>query len=322
MFLKAQPLFFITQTPLHMGTGTDLGIIDMPIQRERSTSFPKLEASGLKGSFREVFEKIVKEKNAKKEMQSTQVLEDLFGPAPENMKDDNDRASALGFTDGRILFFPVKSVKDVYALVTCRTVLNRFIDDINMCQETKLPFIQNVSSDKTTIYSKDSKLLLNSDKIILEEYVFNVEEMNADEKRVIDFLYNLLSHYYDDKILFPKSKLVILPDDDFRDFVKYSTEVITRTRIDDESGTVTRGGLFTEEYLPVNTIMYSLVLATPIFLTKTIKEKSIIGNDEFDEVNNILKFFTDNLPTIIQLGGNSTLGKGLVKVATGGIINE
>lgn len=322
MFLKAQPLFFITQTPLHMGTGTDLGIIDMPIQRERSTSFPKLEASGLKGSFREVFEKIVKEKNAKKEMQSTQVLEDLFGPAPENMKDDNDRASALGFTDGRILFFPVKSVKDVYALVTCRTVLNRFIDDINMCQKTKLPFIQNVSSDKTTIYSKDSKLLLNSDKIILEEYVFNVEEMNADEKRVIDFLYNLLSHYYDDKILFPKSKLVILPDDDFRDFVKYSTEVITRTRIDDESGTVTRGGLFTEEYLPVNTIMYSLVLATPIFLTKTIKEKSIIGNDEFDEVNNILKFFTDNLPTIIQLGGNSTLGKGLVKVATGGIINE
>lgn len=322
MFLKAQPLFFITQTPLHMGTGTDLGIIDMPIQRERSTSFPKLEASGLKGSFREVFEKIVKEKNAKKEMQSTQVLEDLFGPAPENMKDDNDRASALGFTDGRILFFPVKSVKDVYALVTCRTVLNRFIDDINMCQETKLPFIQNVSSDKTTIYSKDSKLLLNSDKIILEEYVFNVEEMNADEKRVIDFLYNLLSHYYDDKFLFPKSKLVILPDDDFRDFVKYSTEVITRTRIDDESGTVTRGGLFTEEYLPVNTIMYSLVLATPIFLTKTIKEKSIIGNDEFDEVNNILKFFTDNLPTIIQLGGNSTLGKGLVKVATGGIINE
>lgn len=306
MFLKAQPLFMITQTPLHMGTGTDLGIIDLPIQRERSTGFPKLEASGLKGSIREEFEKRADMK----------VVEDLFGPGPDNMNDDNDRASALGFTDGRLLFFPVKSVKDVYALITCRTVLNRFIEDINMCLDENLHFLP--LKDANSVYSKDSKLLVNDNKIILEEYTFSVKVMEDEEKTVIDYIYELLSKYYSDGyFLFPKYKIVILTDEDFRDFVNYSTEVITRTRIGN-SGTVEGGALFTEEYVPVNTVFYSIVLASPIFVTKGNKEKSISGNNEIDEVNKIIQYFRDKLPSIIQLGGNATLGKGLVKIAIGG----
>ena len=43
MFKKAKPFFMIVQTPLHAGSGTDLGIVDMPIQRERHTSFQKLK---------------------------------------------------------------------------------------------------------------------------------------------------------------------------------------------------------------------------------------------------------------------------------------
>ncbi len=46
--------------------------------------------------------------------------------------------------------------------------------------------------------------------------------------------------------------------DDFKNFVKMFTEVITRTKIDNIKGTVKDGALFTEEYLPAETVMYSL----------------------------------------------------------------
>jgi CRISPR-associated protein Cmr4 len=47
MYKIARPFFMVVETPLHAGSGMGVGIVDMPIQRERHTSFPKLEASGL-----------------------------------------------------------------------------------------------------------------------------------------------------------------------------------------------------------------------------------------------------------------------------------
>jgi len=56
MYRKANIMFLIAETPMHAGSGDSLGIVDMPIQRERHTDFPKIEASSLKGSMREHFE--------------------------------------------------------------------------------------------------------------------------------------------------------------------------------------------------------------------------------------------------------------------------
>lgn len=56
MFKEAKPLFLICETPLHAGSGDELGVIDLPIQREKHTNFPKVEASSLKGALRESFE--------------------------------------------------------------------------------------------------------------------------------------------------------------------------------------------------------------------------------------------------------------------------
>ena len=56
MFQKSIPLFLVCESPLHAGSGSELGIIDLPIQRERHTNFPKIEGSSLKGCIREAFE--------------------------------------------------------------------------------------------------------------------------------------------------------------------------------------------------------------------------------------------------------------------------
>lgn len=310
MFLKSQPLFIRTETPLHMGSGTDLGIVDMPIQREKHTGFPKIEASGLKGSIREVFTERVKDKEK---------INILFGP-----EDTGNYASSLGFSDGRVLLFPVKSMKGVFAWITCEEVLYRFINDIKMCcQENNDLLDQFVIPKANTIISSKSNLFINNKNVILEEFTYSVRPMDNNELKTMNWIIEILykfnnkDNYHKEKML---KDIVVLSGDDFKDFVNYSTEVITRTRINSNTGTVESGALFTEEYLPVNTIIYSIVFASPIFQSEETK-KSFKGNTVMDEVNNIISYFTENLPSIIQLGGNATLGKGIVKITTGGICN-
>ena len=135
MFRFARPLFLIVETPLHAGSGTDLGIVDLPIQREKHTDYPKVEASGLKGSIREVFETqpnvSALERAWPMTFRSDAYLEAIrlvFGPEA-----GADHASASGFTDARLLLFPVKSVAGVFAWVTCPAILERFRNDLSMC---------------------------------------------------------------------------------------------------------------------------------------------------------------------------------------------
>jgi len=115
--------------------------------------------------------------------------------------------------------------------------------------------------------------------------------------------------------------IVVLDDDDFRDFANLSTEVITRTKINNDTGTVQSGALFTEEYLPTETILYSLALTTPIF-KKEEKDKGVFTkNGKKEEEDLVMEFFTNGLPEVIQLGGNATIGKGIVRTKVLGVKN-
>ena len=121
----------------------------------------------------------------------------------------------------------------------------------------------------------------------------------------------------------------MLSDDDFRDFVMLSTEVIARTKIDSKTGTVATGALWYEEYLPTDSILYSLALTTPLFLkiegandaekqADEKKKKGIFYTNQttgknLKEAEDVMKFFAKRLPDIIQIGGNATVGKGIVR---------
>lgn len=307
MYKLVKPLLLFCETPMHVGSGSDLGIVDLPIQRERQTGFPKIEASGLKGCIRESFEQKFNSRN------NEEILL-VFGSEGDNgfKNKEQNYASALGFTDGRILFFPVKSMKGVYAWVTCRFVLERFIKELQIADLKDLPKIPN----KNTL-PVESNLIIegrnNMLKVVLEEYTIDVNK--SDEctmfaewisQKVIPTgqEYN----YIREKI---KKDIVVLSDDDFNDFVSLSTEVITRTKIDNNTGTVSNGQLFTEEYLPSETIMYSMVLASPIF---NECKGNIIKDNKKSEEEQVMQYFVDNLPEAIQIGGNSTLGKGVTRV--------
>lgn len=151
--------------------------------------------------------------------------------------------------------------------------------------------------------------------LLLEEYSFELKaERKDDEHKPLREFAGWLSdnlfsgeEFWANKI---KKDLVLLSDDDFTDFVQLSTEVITRIKINNSTGTVDaeRGGLFTEEYLPAESLLYSIVQAAP-------ELNRVDGKAEADGMpaEEVLRFFRRQLNNVVQLGGNASLGKGILQ---------
>jgi CRISPR-associated protein Cmr4 len=302
MTTEIKPFFIKVITPLHVGSGSDLGVVDLPIQREAHTGFPKIEASSLKGAIRSEFENKAQNGDEKKKIHIVFGCDDCEKELPNIFTSENkDFSGALGFSDARILFFPVKSVKGVFAYITCPMVLKRFKDDIAICGKNiqegfDIP-LDTVEGNECIILDDKCKID-NTNSVILEEYSFTIKETKTKDYIKIP------------NLDIENERIVIVSDDNFTHFVKNSTDVITRTKIDNITGTVAQGALFTEEYLPSETVMYSLAIANKPF------------NNESDltDENSVMKYFTDKFKenNIIQIGGNSTLGKGIVKISCEG----
>lgn len=312
MFLKFQPFFLISETPLHPGSGNELGLVDLPIQRERHTNFPKIEGSGLKGSIKEAFENSEKEivmPNKGKQGEKIKVKDYvslIFGP-----ESGNEHAAALAFMDAKILFFPVKSLRGIFAWITCPQVIERFKEDMRMIKFNN--DIENFKAKEGTI-PKDSNLVVSS-KIVLEEYTFEVvpdDETTKIAKWFAERVFPLkkpdIYKYWREKLM---KDLVILSDDEFKEFVSTSTEVIARTVIDDKRGTAKN--LWYEEYLPQDTILYSIAMATAIMEEEQRKGVFADGTPE-KEAEKVISYFKEGLHEVIQIGGNKTIGKGITRI--------
>jgi CRISPR-associated protein Cmr4 len=227
MYRNARPVFFKAMSGIHAGTGSDLGLVDLPIQRERHSGLPKIESSGVKGCIREEFEHI--------EGLPRKFVEVAFGP-----DDSGDKHSgSIAFTDARLLLFPVRSARGVFAYATCPYILNRLADDLSLAGIPAPPF---EPSDKAQV-SGSSLTILNQNKIVLEEYTFASEKTDYAAKLGQTTANWLELDGYQAKLV--KENFVILSDNDFKDFAQNNTEVITRIKIDNKTGTVAPGALFT-----------------------------------------------------------------------------
>jgi CRISPR-associated protein Cmr4 len=331
MYTKAELFFIRTVTPTHMGSGTDLGIVDLPIQRESHTNFPKIEGSSLKGSIREAVERklgvhylLLLEKKGRsvnyERMEELKINElkvhAIFGFDNDKNASSNAKkkfegkqgqfSGALSFTDGRILFFPVKSAKGVFAWITCPYILGRFKKEAE--EIVNLKGIPEKIPEPVAI-SPGSKLKVVGNQIILEEYTFNASE-SPELKEWAEFVGNFFKKRDKNLAKLLPEHIVLLSDDDFRDFVEMGTEVIIRNKINNLTGVVQDGALFSEEYLPAETILYSFVMATPLFAQI---EEDIGINSEIDVMN----FFVEEVPDTLQMGGNRTIGKGVCNLIKG-----
>lgn len=281
-------------TSLHPGSGTALGIVDLPIQRERHTDWPIIPGSALKGIIRDACRKKAKDNDKK-------TLLIVFGPeSVQEASSDNSYAGAVSFTDARILAFPVRSLKGVFAWITCPALLKRLKRDLSLCGlQNGINTIPSVKQNEAWVID-ESPLLLDDNSIVLEEFDF---KKTGTLDGIVEWYSKIpsIDDSLQDEI---KKRLVLLNDDDFKHFVKHATEVVARIGLDYERKTVKKGALFYEEFLPPETIFYSLV---------TAEEARQKGNEKMS-AKDVLAYITHYTPEVLQIGADETIGKGLCSV--------
>lgn len=296
MFEKALGLYIYADTPVHTGSGIEVNSpVDLPIQRERHTSFPIIPGSGLKG---------VMKQWARDQEWNGANIKLIFGP------DDGDEGkSGIAVTDAKILAYPVRTMRGVFGWITCPLVLDRFKKEMEMARfsvdmETPSP------SEQTTIVGNGCSVSDN-DKVVLEDLV--LDKAGTHDIDLSKYLPdNDVYRYIKNKI---QKDLVVVDNSVFTNLVELTTEVVARTKIDPDKGTVAKGALWYEEYLPSDTLLYSLLLFSPKYEKDNNGEYKLKMGAE-GMTAEVLKLNDQ----VLHIGGDETVGKGFtrVKIVDGG----
>lgn len=286
-------MFIRALTSLHPGAGTALAAIDLPIQREAYTHWPMIRGGSVKGVLRDVArERVAEEKgvgigDADRHCSIT----DVFGPSVSEGDDAREFAGSLVVSHARIIAFLVRSLKGVYALLSCPMAIRRLIGDCALAEVARPEWLDDAPAvnDGQAICAADQLLFFDVNggaTAVLEDFAVKRE----GDGKVAAGLAKWLG--------VEENRLVIVNDDLFGFCVRYRTEVVTRNRLDTATKTVAEGALWSEEFLPPETRMYSVLLVQRAY-----------GNGEpKDVMTNANTWFNGQS---FQFGGGASTGKGI-----------
>ena len=296
-------------TALHPGSGTALGTVDLPAQRERHTGWPTIAGSALKGILRDTAREHHKNGGTREDADKSDAVTQLFGPPTAN---NDAHAGALSATDARLIAYPVRSLKGVFMWVSCPAALCRAARDAALVGAT-VPAVPKDLAQGDALTANDSPCLLSGGKLLLEEFPFTRVEATDPTAWAKWIAANLLptgDHYKATRERFEKC-FVILADDDFTHFVKYATEVTARIGLNYETKTVKDGALFYQEFLPTESLFYAVAL-----LNESRSQQKATAKE-------LLPKFAEIITNagVLQIGGDETTGKGFcsVRLTNGGV---
>lgn len=283
----ARMLYLHALTPLHTGTGQAVAVIDLPIAREKATGWPIVPASSLKGVLRDALD----------DGTNRNWVERAFGPPTDRA---SDHAGGLHFGDQRILCLPVRSFFGTFAYATSPLVLNRFARDCRAVG-VGLPFSAPVPSAAGTAAHVPPNSKLDRDcRVYLEDLNLDIQD-SPEVASLAELLASVLFQESVERQGF-RDRLVIVSDLVFDFLSETATEVTARVRIEDNTKTVTGGGLWYEESVPAEAIFYGPLL---------------VGAHRRREAGEMLKPFDEANGILVQIGGKASVGRGLCRLVVG-----
>jgi CRISPR-associated protein Cmr4 len=283
-------LFTHALSPLHPGTGQGVGVIDLPIAREKATGIPYLPGSSVKGVLRDACRSHEKAKDHTFE---------VFGPDTDNA---GDHAGTLHLSDQRLLLLPVRSFAGTFAWVTSPYILARFARDIAAVEKGGHPnlFANLEPSAVECLVDAGTALKAQGENVFLED---------LDLKSRADERVSAWAAWIGDR-LFPsdadwqgalKQRLCVVGDDVFAFLAETGTEVTARIKLQDDTKTVQEGALWYEESLPAETVLHGIAVASPV--------KKVELATEF--IFTVVEYLTE-APQ--QFGGKASVGRGLCRM--------
>ena len=280
-------------SPVHAGAGSATGAVDLPIQRERHTGWPHIQASGVKGAFRDHCERVWMLKDIEidlkvekdKEKRAKELANRIFGQSDGNQA----QAGAVAFSDARLLAFPVRSNVAPFVWVVCPALLKRLARDLDLAGQGDATLAAaSVEPDRYCVLTGDI-----TGQVILEDVCLLPQESNCPN--LTDFFKQFIPEI---------DRLLLIPDDHFSFLVETATEVQAQIKIEAETGTTKDGSLRYQELLSADAVLYSVVF----FGDERAEDTNIIVMDT------LKKALKDAAATHIQMGGDMTLGRGIFTI--------
>jgi len=294
MFDAAECMFLYLESSLRVGSGEPGAEIDLPIQREAATGYPLVPGSSLKGVLRA---------RARSQQAPAELLA-LLGSEPES---DEVHPSCVVVSDSLPLLFPARSLTGLFAWVTSLETLSRFVRELAVygVKNPKPPQLPVIDPDAASV-APEAPLLGTGKTLVLEELSFPVktcEEVGALGAWLAEnaFPDDPVYQYWRQRAA---RGVVVLPEQAYRYFVLHGTQTLQRIRIDPRTGTAAEGSLWSEEYLPPETLMYAFAGVNlpdqpPSYITKATQ---------------LTDWLKGLVPGHLQVGAGRTLGHGIVRV--------
>jgi len=285
---KTAIIKFYAVSPVHAGSGASLAAVDLPIQRERHTNWPHIQASAVKGAMRSHFRRF-NDSDEGTDRGARFITNIIFGSDDQDgwdsKADGETLPGAISVSDAKLLAFPVRSNMAPFVWVTSPAVLKRLKTDLEIAgikNEFQVPAVEN---------EKAVPLFANAPKsIILEDAV-----VACGEKIELKGL---------DKFMPGIDRLLVVSDMMYDYCVSSCTEVQVQIKIDEKTGTAQDGALRYQELLPSDSVMYSIVCFGMQNFKNEFQAEMIEGY--------VKKVFNDD--GFIQLGGDVTLGRGVCRI--------
>ena len=275
--MNTKLLTIFTRTPLHVGCGSSVGAVDQPVVRERHTRFPVIPGSSIKGVLADLW---LDWTDPKKPVRNGDGIE-LLGA-----ENGDAKAGSLLIGEGKLLAFPVRSARKCFAWITCPLALARFARDTG--RDLKLDAVK--VADGRSLAPDALKI---DDSVVFEEYPLVISGAVPDT--VIKNLADLVDGALWKEL---KDRLAVVSDELFQYFAENACEIANHNRIDDVTGVVQGGALFSQENVPSETLFYAML--------NTKKA------DDFGKLET--KLAGEN--NLLQIGADMTTGLGWCSVAT------
>lgn len=286
-------------SPLHAGTGQSVGAIDLPIARERPTGIPLIPGSSIKGALRA-------------RSRDEQWTRDVFGPETAQ---SSEHSGSVQFSDTHLLLLPVRSLRGTFAWVTSPHLIRKFARGareagLDLALLPTSPAMKECCAIGDTLTVPGA----NGPRVVFEDLDFEVK--NDQEAVLKAFAVDL------GKILFPEGspdapawrtsladRICLIHDDMMSFLLETAMEVQAHIRLDNDTKTVERGGLWYQESLPAESVLSGLVVAADVKAANKRSERT--AKALLDHVASL----TNGL---LQLGGKATTGQGSCYVRMGG----
>lgn len=294
--MKKRMFTLKTRSGLHCGIGQGLSDIDLPTAKESVSGYPFVPGSSLKGVLRDRFDN------------GSNIFKAAFGqPAQDGSP---EYASALSFTDARLICLPVRSYFGTFSYLASPYSLNILKDISRQCDKHSIPDLPAYPKAKDTDSYRasvpaDSKLVSFNrlaGKVLLEDLDLQVDENSSNLADEWSKYLAVLLYQGDEEgqKLFTEHFAIV--DDNVLAFLcETALPVAAHNRIG-ENGVVADGALWYEEYIPPEAIFAGVVYG-----------ENGKGKHHELKATDLLNFVCGN-PVDIQVGGSATTGRGLVSI--------